>query len=194
VSFGHLRFGVFDAKMGFGEETLEGEAGSVLLSLLLGGSLGFGESARASFFVGDADFDAEALLMVGAALVGEDVVGLARAGGLEMLLQGGFVIADGSAEGVAGVESDVEAGDGRLDYAFFDEGAGSVESSIEVERGYDGFESVGEESGLLAAAALLFPAAETEMRAEADGGGDFAEMTAADERGAEAGEFAFSGC
>ena len=51
--------------------------------------------------------------MVGAALGGEDVVGLAGAGGLEMLLQGGFVIADGSAEGVAGLQGEVEIGEGR---------------------------------------------------------------------------------
>ena len=38
--------------------------------------------------------------MVGAALGGEDVLGLAGAGGLEVFLEGGFVVADGSAEGV----------------------------------------------------------------------------------------------
>ena len=40
------------------------------------------------------------LLVVGAALGGEDVVGLAGAGGLEVLLQGGLVVADGSVEGL----------------------------------------------------------------------------------------------
>jgi hypothetical protein len=178
--------------MSFGEETLEGEAGSVLLGLLLGGSFGFGEGAGASVFVVDADFDSEALLVVRAALVGEDVEGLADPGGLQVFLEGGLVVADGPAEGIAGLESDVEARDCGLDDVFVDEGAGGVESAVEVERGYDGFESVSEESGLFAAAALLFAAAQTEMRAEADGSGDFAEMTAADERGTEASEFAFA--
>ena len=89
-----------------GEEALEGEARGVLLGLLFGGSLGFGEGAGAAFFVFDADFDAEAFLMVGAALVGEDVVGLTGAGGLEMFLQRGFVVADGSAEGVAALQGE----------------------------------------------------------------------------------------
>jgi len=41
--------------------------------------------------------------MVGAALCGEGVVGLAGSGGLEVFLESGFVVADGSAEGVAGL-------------------------------------------------------------------------------------------
>ncbi len=102
-SFGHLRLCRLIAEVGLSEEALEGEAGGLLLGLFFGGAFGFGEGAGASVFVVDADFDAEALLVVGAALVGEDVVGLAGAGGLEVLLQGGFVVADGSAEGVAGL-------------------------------------------------------------------------------------------
>ena len=75
----------------------------------------------------------------------------------------------------------------------FDEGAGGVEAAVEIEGGDDGFEGVGEKSGLSAAAALLFAAAEAKERAEVDAGGDLAEMAAADERGAEAGEFALAG-
>ena len=148
-----------------GDQTLEGEARGILLGLLLGGSFGFGECAGAAFFVGDADFDAEALLMVGAALIGEDVVGLAGAGGLEMLLQGGFVVADGSAEGLAGLDGEVEIREGGLDDVLFDEGAGGVEAAIEVEGCDDGFEGVGEECGLAAAAALFFAATEAEALA-----------------------------
>ena len=131
--------------------------------------------------------------MVGAALVGEDVVGLAGAGGLEVLLEGGFVVADGSAEGVAALHGEVEIGQGGLDDVLFDEGAGGVEAAIEVEGGDDGFEGVGEQGGLAAAAALFFAATEAEERAEVDAGGDLAEVAAADEGGAETGQFALAG-
>ena len=140
----------------------------------------------------DADFDAEAFLVVGTALVGEDVVRLAGAGGLEMLLQRGFVIADGSAEGVAALHGEVKIRQGGLDDVLFDEGAGGVETAIEVEGCDDGFEGVGEECGLAAAAALFFAATEAEERAEVDASGDLAEVAAADEGGAEAGQFAFA--
>ena len=161
-SFGCLRSGMLASGMCFGEKALEGEARGVLLGLFLGGAFGFGEGAGAALLIVDADFDAEALLVVGAALVGEDVVGLAGSGGLEMLLQGGFVVADGSAEGVAGLHGDVEVGECGLDDVFFDEGTGGFEAAVEIERGDDGFEGVGEEGGLSSAATLLFAAAETE--------------------------------
>ncbi len=86
----------------------------------------------------------------------------------------------------------MEIGQGGLDDVFFDEGAGGVEAAVEVEGGDDGFEGVGEQGGLSAASALLFAAAEAQERAEVDAGGDFAEMAAADEGGAEAGEFALA--
>ena len=142
--------------VGFGEETLKGEAGGVLLGLLLGGSFGFGEGARAALFVVDANFDAEAFLMVGAALCCQDVVRLAGTGSLEPLLKCGFVIADGSAEGFGGLECEVEVREGRLDDVFFDESAGGVEASIEIKCRDDGFEGVGQQGGFSAASALLF--------------------------------------
>src|ERR1700722_2647059 len=83
-SFGHLRCEV--AGLSLGEQALEGEAGGVLLGLLLGGSFRFGEGGGAPPLIFNSNFDAEALLMVWAALVGEDVVGLAGSGGLEMFL------------------------------------------------------------------------------------------------------------
>jgi hypothetical protein len=67
-SFGHLRCGV--AELSLGEQALKGEAGGVLLGLLLSGSFGLGEGAGTTHFIFDANFDAEALLMVGTALVG----------------------------------------------------------------------------------------------------------------------------
>jgi hypothetical protein len=79
-----------------------------------------------------------------------------------------------------------------FDDVFLDESTGCVEASVEVEGGDNGFESVGEESGLSAAAALFLTAAEAEERAEFDAVGYFAEMAAADQRGSETGEFAFA--
>src|SRR5438067_4790328 len=179
--------------MRFGDQALKGEARGVLLGLLFGGSLGFGESAGSSCLVLDADFHAEALLMVGTALVGEDVMGLAGAGRLQVLLQRGFVVADGSAEGVAALHGEVKMGQSGFDDVLFDEGAGGVEATIEVEGGDDGFEGVGEKGGLAAATALFFAATETEERAEIDAGGDLAEVAAADEGGAKTGQFALAG-
>jgi hypothetical protein len=120
-------------------------------------------------------------------------VGLASTGGLEAFLQGGFVVADGSAEGVAGLQGEVKVGHGGVDNVLFDECAGGGEATVEIEGGDDGFEGVGEDCGFFAATALLFSAAEEEMSAEVDAGGDLSEMAAADERGAETGEFALAG-
>ena len=143
--------------------------------------------------VADADLDAEALGVVGPALGGEDVLGLAGAEGLKVLLESGLVVADGSGEGVAVVESGLEGGQGRLDYLFFDEAARGGEAAVEVEGGDDGFKGVGEQGGLATASTGLLSAAEADVVAEADAGGDVAEMTAADEGGAETGELALAG-
>jgi len=172
---------------------LEGEASGVLLGLFFGGSFGFGQRARASALVFYANFDAEALLMVGAALGGEDVVGLAGSVGLEVLLQGGFVIADGAAEGVAALQGKVEIGKSRFNDVFFDEGAGGIESAVEVEGGDDSFQGVGEKSWLSAAPTLLFAAAKKEQRAEVDSRGYLTKVASADERRAETGQFALAG-
>jgi hypothetical protein len=110
-----------------------------------------------------------------------------------VLLEGGFVVADGSAEGVAGLQGEVEVLHGGGGDVLFDEGAGGIEATVEIESGDDGFESVGEDRGFFAAAALLFSAAEEEMGAEVDAGGDVCQVAAADEGGAETGEFALAG-
>jgi hypothetical protein len=176
----------------FSKKSFEGDAGCLLLGLLLGGAFGFSEGACASVAIGDTYFNAEELLMVRATLCGEDVLWLTCSRGLQVLLEGGLVIADGSGEGVTGRESTVEVGDRGFDDVALDKGAGGVETAVEVKRGDDGFESVGEQRGLLPTAALLFAAAEAEHGSEADALGDMAEVTAADERGAEAGEFALA--
>ena len=60
------------------------------------------------------------------------------------------------------VEGEVEVWKSRLDDVLFDEGAGGVEASVEIEGGDDGFDSVGEEGGLFAASGLLFAATEAQ--------------------------------
>jgi len=177
----------------FSKKLFESDAGGFLLCLLLGGALGLGQSACASVTVGDADFDTEELLMVRATLGGEDVLRLACSCGLEILLEGGLVVADGSGEGVACREGTVQIRDGGLDDVPLDEGAGSVQAAIEVEGGDYGFECIGEKGWLLAASTLFFSAAEPEHGSEADALSYLAEVAAADERGAEAGEFALAG-
>jgi hypothetical protein len=176
----------------FGEEALECNASGFLLGLLLGIPLGFGKGAGASGAVSHADFDTEALLVVGAGLRGEDVLRLPGACSLKMLLQGGFVVADGSREGVACLQGDVQLRDRRLDDVLFNEVAGGGKSSIEVECGDDGFDGVGEQCGFFSAAALLFTSSEAQEISNADAGGNTAKMTTTDERGAEASEFAFA--
>jgi hypothetical protein len=177
----------------FGEEALEGETGGFLLGLFFCVAFGFREGSGTAEAVAYADFNAEAFLVVGAALGGQDVVGLAGTAGLEMFLKGGFVIANGSREGVAGLQGEVEIGKGGLDDMPLDEGAGGGEAAVKIERGDDGFEGVSEQGWLLAAATLLFSATEEKEVSQADAGGHIAEVVAADERGAEAGEFSFSG-
>jgi hypothetical protein len=177
----------------FCDELLEGEAGCFLLGLLFGRTLGFSEGAGVAGGIADADFDSEALGVIRAGLIGEDVLGLAGSDGLEVFLEGGFVVAYGSAEGVAAVEGGVKIGQGGFNDLLLDKAAGGGEATVQVEGGDDGFEGVGEHGWFAAATALLFAAAEEDVVAEADAEGDAAEMTAADEGGTEAGELALAG-
>jgi hypothetical protein len=177
----------------FGEQCFECDTGGLLLCLFLGAAFRFGECSVASEAVGDADFDAEELLVIGTALSSEDVLRLADSSGLEVFLEGGLVIANGSGEGVTGAEGAVQIGKRGLDDVVFDEGSGGVESAVEVEGGDDGFDGVGEESWLVAASALLFAAAEAKECPKADALADVSEVPAADEGGAEAGQLSLAG-
>jgi hypothetical protein len=176
----------------FGLELFEGDSGGLLLGLLLGGAFGLGEGPLAALSVGDPDLYAEELLVIGAALGGEDVLRLAGAGSLEVLLESGLVIADGSGEGTSGGESTVKFRKRGLYDVAFDEGSRGVESTVEIKGGDDGLEGVGEERGFLSSAALLFAATEAEHGSESDAIGDMAEMAAADERGTKTRELAFA--
>ncbi len=128
--------------------------------------------------------------MVGAGFGDEDVFGLAGAGGLHVLLEGGFGIDERLC---GGVECGVEAREGRLDEMLLDELLGGFGACVEIESCGDGFERVGEKRGLAAAAGLLLTFAEEEIFSEVEAGGDFGERLAADECGAKAGELAFAG-
>lgn len=74
-----------------------------------------------------------------------------------------------------------------------DEGARNLHTAIEIERGDNSFESVGEQGGLLTATALLLAPAQAEHGTEADTQGDASKMAAADKGGAQAGEFTLAG-
>ncbi len=79
-----------------------------------------------------------------------------------------------------------------LDDVTLDEGTRRIEPAVKVKSGDDGLEGVGEQRGLVATAALLFAATEAKHGSQANPFGDLAEMTAADERGTQAGEFALA--
>jgi hypothetical protein len=125
-------------------------------------------------------------------LGGEDVLGLTGAYGLEVLLESGFVVTDGSGEGIAVVESGLEGWQGGLDDLLLDEAASGGEATVQVEGGDNGFYGVGKEGWLAAASTGLFAAAEADVVAEADPGGDVAEVAGGDDGGAEPGELAFA--
>ena len=144
-----LLLGLGAGSLLFRHEAFERDARSLLLRLFFGGAFGFGESASTSVAIWDADFDTEEFLVIGATLRGEDVLRLACSSGLQVLLKGRLVVADGSREGVAGAESSVELGHRRLDDVALDEGTRGVETAVEVERGDDGLEGVGRRAGFL---------------------------------------------
>lgn len=181
------------ARMLLGKETLEGDASSFLLGLLLGSTFGFGERARTSKTVANSNFYAEAFLMVGTALGGENVMGLAGSSRLEVLLQCGFVVTDGSTKGVARLHGEVEFRNGGLDDVPLNEGTSSSKTTVEVECSDDGFKGVSEQGGFLSTATLLLSATKKEEVSEANARGYITEVTAADKRGAKASQFALTG-
>src|SRR5260370_18070710 len=116
----------------FGEQDFEGDARGILLGLFFGRALRLGEGSRSACAIFDANLASEAVLIVGSALRGKNVLRLPCPGGLEMLLKGGLVVADGSAEGVAGLHGEVEIGQRRLDDALIGEGTGGLEREIAI--------------------------------------------------------------
>ena len=154
---------------------------------LLGGSgalRGDGGQLRRA---GNDHFHQKALAVVRAGLRFHFVFGRRGAPGLQHLLQRGFVIA----HAVAALQSFVEALRCGIDNGALHEGAGDVDSGIEIERGEHGLKAVGEQHGLVAAAVALLAAAEAEVVAEMQRLRHIAEMPAADQRGAQPGEVAF---
>ena len=71
--------------------------------------------------------------------------------------------------------------------------AAVAQAGVEVEGGDDGLEGVREQGGFGAAAAALLALAEAEAGAEVEAEGHLAEVAAADDGGAEAGELALAG-
>ena len=77
-SFGHLHCSRSATGLS-SEQSLKGRDVTSCWSLLLGGSLGFGESAGSRLSCPGCEPRRESALMIRAALVGEDVVGLSGA-------------------------------------------------------------------------------------------------------------------
>jgi len=82
-----------------GEQAGQGAARRLLLGLLLGGAFGLSEFDRAAGGIGHPHLDAKVLAVVGTALVGQQVPGLARATRPAGVLQRRLVVADRSGKG-----------------------------------------------------------------------------------------------
>jgi hypothetical protein len=179
--------------MPFCLEMFEGNARGLLLGLFFCRALRFRQGAGTAGSIGNADLDAEELLVIGPALRGKNILGLAGSSGLQVLLESGFVVADGPTEGVSGAQRALQIGKGWFDDVALDEDTRDFQASIEIESCDYGFESVGEQCRLLASAALLLAPTKTKQGAKGNALGDGSKMTAADERGAEPRELALAG-
>jgi hypothetical protein len=79
-----------------------------------------------------------------------------------------------------------------LDNLAMDELARGSEPSIQIQRGDDGLQRVGKQGGLLMAAAMRLSAAQQKHGAELHALRHLSQMSAADQRGAQAGEIALA--
>ena len=143
-------------------QLMEGEAGGLLLSLLLGRAFGHGEG----FGVGSAFppyFHGKDTLVVGAGLADKPVLGTSKTLGLEPFLERRFVVADGVVEVLAGRV--LGAGKRSDKYLGFDEAASSLNAAVEVERSDKRFDCVREERDVGAAGVLLGGVTEAEPAA-----------------------------
>src|SRR5450432_3944545 len=137
-------------------QLVEGAAGRFLLGLLLGGARTVSDETGGWVRARQAYFHYEALAMVGPAFGRDGVLRGAEAAGLQQLLERRFVVADV----VALFQIVVEAADIRGDHVALDEEADGADAGVQVERGDDGLNAVGEERVFSASAAAFFPAAE----------------------------------
>ena len=176
-----------ESGLGTGADFGDGAAGGFLLGFFSGAADAAREASAADAGLADEDFNEEALAVVGSALGFDGVLGLAVIAGLKQFLKRGFVVADAAAVG----QLFAERGRGGLDDFTKDEAARGFNAAIEIERGHDGFNAVGEQSVFFAASAALFSAAEEHVRAEVEARGYLTEMFAADQLGAQTSERPF---
>ncbi len=92
-------------------KTLKGDPGGLLLSLLFGGAFGFSEAREPPRPSGMRTSTRKSYRWSGPLSGGEDILRLTSSGGLKVLLKGRLVVADGSAEGIAGAESSLKVGE-----------------------------------------------------------------------------------
>src|SRR5580700_96792 len=159
-------------------ELFEGAARGLLLRFFFSAAFGTGHA-----FAADPHFDEECFLVIRAGLASEAVLGGMAAASLEEFLKSTFAIGIGDAVAIfEGLEED----------SSFQESANGIEAAIEVDRGHDRFEGIGEEGGLIAATGFFFTTAEAEMFAESQAAcGDF-EGVGVDDTGAAFGKLAFA--
>ena len=157
----------------------EGRECRELFGLFLGG----GPAARVAVFA-DLDADLEALGVVGALFVEEDIARCGAEGCLGVLLEDAFEVGLVSGGGGGG-DIVLEVGDDEL--------ACAVDAGVEVEGADDGLEDGGGEGGGEVVGGL-HPLAELEGVVEAELDGDLGADLSGDDCGFDFGELAFEEC
>ena len=168
-------------------EACEGAPRGVLLGVLLGAA-GAAGKGFAGLTLGrpESNLDEEALAMIGATLAFDFVDWGSGAGGLQLLLERGFIVS----QGVAGTQLAGELLDGFADDQPADKIPDGFQAAVEEEGADDGLDRIGEDGAFAAESGAVLAAAEAEVIAEADGGGHFCHVLAADQLGAHTGQFA----
>ncbi len=126
--------------------------------------------------------------MVGTALIGKNVTRLADSCCLQALLQRGLVVADGGALG----KSLAKFWQSRGDDLALNEGGCGRKTTVEVQRGNDGFKGICEERRLFASATAIFPATQSKMDAKVQRNGHGSKVCAADNRRTKTGQIPFA--
>ena len=134
------------------------------------------------------DFDQKALVMVGTALALHAIDRRSGARRLQPLLERGFVVA----QRLSGAQFERQTFGGFAHHLAADEGPHRLQAAIEKQRAHHSFHGIRKHGALAAQAAALFAAAQTQMLAQANRLGHLRHVLAADQPGANAGQFAFA--
>ncbi len=125
--------------------------------------------------------------MIGAALALDFVDGGSGAGGLQLLLERGFVVS----QCVTGAQLAGQLLDGLSHDKTVHKGPSGLKAAVEKEGADDGLDRIGEDGAFAAKAAAIFATAEAQVITEPDGRSNLGHMLTADQLGTDAGQFAF---